>query len=823
MIAAVAHAQTVKWEPAGGAIPVGQTTALRLVFDECSPRGQPVVPRVADLTMQYMGQSTSTSIVNGSMSSQEALTYAIALTKSHAIDIPAFTVDTNKGTLRVGAVHFEPTTATVGRTGTPLESAASAKLNLSSGSVWAGEVFDLAATVEASRSYYPQFTRGFDWTPDPLIAESWSDPQQTDFVNNNEPHTGFTYRTRALARSPVRLNVNAATHIVNLSVGVSGFGFFQQRQYDQYSITSNTPTLEVKALPAAPPGFNGAVGQFKLTSKIVPEKAGVGEPITWTLELGGTGNWPDIPGLPSRDVSNDFHVVQPKAKRAPAEGKIFDVTLTEDVVLVPTKPGSYALGPINFVYFDPKSGGYKTLTAPRTLVTISAPATPMFNLPQVGGANAGEKGETAANTPPPPESHGPVAAPAAPIGIPRDPLPGSDVVRAPMTDRELVTWLVTPFAVALLAWIGFALRHARQTDPLRAQREARVRLGATLAQLRHASEAERPALLLAWQHDSAVLWRIAHAAPPARAVPEAAWSALWIEADRALYGERAALPPDWQSRAEAALVAKRLPGFQPLRLFLPRNLFPFAAALAFAVLAGTSTKAQDPIAAYRRGEFAVAEKTWHEAAAKNPTDWIARHNLSLAAAQQNRSGEAVAQAAAAFVQNPKDPAVRWNFRYGSEKSGFAPGALAAFVSPGAPQVIAERHSPSQWQVIAIISSTACALALVGLMLNAYTGRRSRLLRGIAIVVLVVGFISIIESVVALAAYGEARDARAVVVTKAGTLRSIPTEADTAQKTTALAAGSLAVADNTFLGWSHLAFENGQTGWVRKDDLVALWK
>jgi hypothetical protein len=63
----------------------------------------------------------------------------------------------------------------------------------------------------------------------------------------------------------------------------------------------------------------------------------------------------------------------------------------------------------------------------------------------------------------------------------------------------------------------------------------------------------------------------------------------------------------------------------------------------------------------------------------------------------------------------------------------------------------------------------------------------------------------------------------VVVARPTVLRSIPTEADTAQKTTPLAVGSLALSQRTFLGWTQLAFENGQTGWVRKDEIVPLWK
>jgi hypothetical protein len=73
-------------------------------------------------------------------------------------------------------------------------------------------------------------------------------------------------------------------------------------------------------------------------------------------------------------------------------------------------------------------------------------------------------------------------------------------------------------------------------------------------------------------------------------------------------------------------------------------------------------------------------------------------------------------------------------------------------------------------------------------------------------------------------YGRAADTRAVITWRAGTLRSIPTEADTSQKTAPLAPGTVAVVDRIFpLGWVHLSFENGQTGWVRKEDVVGLWK
>lgn len=821
VVPALIRAQTVRWDPPRGSIPVGQTIGLRLVYEDCTPRGEPTLPRVPDLKAELASQNSNTSIINGAVSSSVVLTYAVTLAQSRPVDIPAFTVETDKGQIQVAAARYEPTAATVGGTATQLSDAASARITLTPNSVWAGEVFDLTANVEAASSFYPQFSRGFDWLAEPLIAETWSDPpQRADVLISGQQHTGYSYKTRAIARSPGRFNLNAATHTVSLSVGVSGFGFFQQRQYDQYTITSNTPTLEVKALPAPPAGFGGAVGQFQLVSKVVPEKAAVGEPITWTLELSGTGNWPDIPGLPSRNVSNDFNVVQPKAKRTPADGKIFDVTVSEDVVLVPTKPGSYTLGPVNFSYFDPKSGSYKTVSAPRTTIAIAAPAASQFQVglqPPIGGPAT----EVAA-----PERKGePPAIPAPPANLPRDPLTGSDVAATPLSQGKVVLALATPFAGLVLFWLYLAVGLARKTDPLRAQREARIRLSSTLAKLGGATtDADRAALIIAWQHDTAILWELAHAAPPATALPDPAWSTLWAESDRALYGAQAALPADWVARGSAALAAKRVPGFRPLRLFLPRNLFPFAALIACGLFALATLQAADGGVQYRAGDFAGAEKTWREAVAAQPTDWIARHNLSLALAQQERDGESAAQAAAAFVQNPGDAPSFAQFVFSGEKAGFAAPELASFLSGTARHGLARQASPATWQRLLIAAAFGAALALGWLLANAYGARRARhrmIALGLFGLCLVLGAIS----AVGWTAYGIAADTRAVIVWRASTLRSIPTEADTTQKTSPLAAGSLAIVDKTFVNdrWQHLVFENGQTGWTRKDDVVPLWK
>ena len=56
-------------------------------------------------------------------------------------------------------------------------------------------------------------------------------------------------------------------------------------------------------------------------------------------------------------------------------GKHYDGTLTEDVVLMPTKAGNYQLGPVSYTYFDPESGTYTTLTTPAVSLAITAAPT----------------------------------------------------------------------------------------------------------------------------------------------------------------------------------------------------------------------------------------------------------------------------------------------------------------------------------------------------------------------------------------------------------------------------------------------------------------
>ena len=259
-------------------------------------------------------------------------------------------------------------------------------------------------------------------------------------------------------------------------------------------------------------------------------------------------------------------------------------------------------------------------------------------------------------------------------------------------------------------------------------------------------------------------------------------------------------------------------------LFLPRNLMPFAAALVLLPAALISLRAAvvDAAVAYRKADFAAAEGAWRETLKRTPLDWSARHNLSLALEQQDRAAEAAAHGAVAFIQNPSEPAVRWHFGRTAEKLGPAAPALAGFITPGVARTLARDASPAEWQLRLVVAAWLLAAALAVALLHAYRGGHRGWTWG-ARALAFAGIVMAAFSVNGLVAYGTAAHPDAAIVARATALRSIPTEADAAQKTTPLAAGGLAVIERSFLGWHRLAFDGGQTGWVRKEDVVAVWK
>jgi len=833
------EAQVVAWSPAGGKLPAGIISELSLIFENCEPKGDPAPPKVPGLMLALRGSSQSISIVNFKRTATVTFSFAARLEKKQAAEIPAFTVETDKGPLTVAAVRFEPGDSAIGQGNLSVEEIAQSRFLFPSETVWAGEVFSLSYRLDVLRRYYHNLGSNPEWDPAPLVTEEWGKGEMAEGRAKGEALLNILYRTRGYAREPGSFQFNQAQQVVNIRTGTSGgFGIFgAQPELQQLVVPSDQPRMTVKPLPLpAPASFAGAVGQFKLASKIVPQDAKSGEPVTWTLELSGTGNWPAITSLPARSIPKSFEVVQPQARRAIAEGKLFEGSLSEDLVMIPRNPGTYTIPALSVSYFDPKTGAYRTLSSEPVKIRVSAA--------EAGGVagGTGKPGQTAGSTGTTTEGdRGPAkpfpSTPQAPSPIPGDPLLPSHLASAPLADGSVLTLAALPLACLPLLWLIFASLRAWERDPNSPRREALSRLRRLLSSNGTPSSQEGTrALLLAWQRETARATGFTGAAPAARNLPtslpanqSAALLRLWTEADQVLYGTGTPLPGDWLARARASAASLGAPGFPTLSVL--RHLLPLLAVSTLLIQLASPARAALPGAAnandakareaYNAGNYPEAARLWSTELASAPLSWPLRHNLGLAYLQHDQPGAAMAELASAFAQNPTDDEVRRNFRLACTQAGVSPEVLGELSGEG-PLPALTRLAPLRcWQYALALATLLLALGLVLLLARAY-GRRLPLQIPLACTLLGLGLVLTLLSGTVLHRYGLVRDDASALVWQNTTLRSIPTEADATQKTSALPTGTLLHVDKAFLGWRHITLANGEGGWVRASDLVMLW-
>jgi len=831
-----ARGQSVRWDPPGGSLGFNQVSQLSLTFENCEPDGDVRLPKVDGLTFQGQpSQSSETSMVNFHVTSHFSLVYPVLPKKRATITIPEFEIKTDKGVMKVAAASYTVGDATVGGAGNgpALDDIASAKLVTPKTTFWAGEVFPVTYNLNVVRRYFHSLATNVDWPSAPLVAEDWSKPDPNEALVRGERRVISSQSTRAYAKSPGNLTIKPASQMVNLMVGTTGFGLFSQATVEQRALQSDPLELTIKPLPAAPADFSGAVGEFTFTSKVIPTNAAVGEPVTWTIELSGTGNWPDISGLPQREVSNEFQVVQPKSRRTMKDGALFEGALSEDVVLVPGRPGTYKLAPVRFTYFDTKSGSYKTVSSDPVTVTITAGAPAVQPSPGSGAPVQFSLNPPASTSPSAPALP-PATPPVPPENLPRDPIAEAQTGFVPFRANQFWLVVTAPAVIlVLIVWTALAALRSRENDPQRRRREARAKVAAALAGLR-SSGSQLSALnsqLRVWQTETARLWEVPHAAPGApllqacigahEQAAAATWAALWNDADRALHSREQTLPKDWLARADAALDAVKVPSWPVLSLLGMSNLLPFLFTLVF-VLLPVAAHADGASDAYKRGDFAPAEAGWRKALENSPSDWAARHNLGLALGQQDRWAEATAHWTSAFLLNSRSDTTRWDLSLGLQRSGIAPPELVELSRGEGRSRLARFASPGEWQLVIILAALLLAAALIVLLLQGY-GRVGTWAKPVALGTSLVAVLLAAAATLSLHTYGPLADPEAAFVWKASVLRSIPTDADAAQKSSPLSAGSLAVVEKTFLGWTKLSFPGGQTGWVRTEDLIKLYR
>jgi hypothetical protein len=365
------------------------------------------LPAVDGFRVVGNSQSLQTSIINGAISTTAIYTFQLQPVKTGELTIPGFSLDWNGQMLST-----EPIVITVNQ-GSGAGSNNPAPANLPQGlapsqdnqanrkgthdffleadsdkqSLYVGEalkfsmrLYNSGMSFEQPRFEPPKYV-GF-WHPQkPDIRQYYANGADGTLYDVTELSTWL------FPTSPGLATIDPATV-------TTSDGFFTQGA----QVQSDPISIEVKPLPGgAPADFNGAVGQFEI--KATPDRLStrLGEPVTLRVELSGAGNWGTLgdPKWPS-DASWRVYNQATRSQSDISNGQMSGLRLYEQL-WSPLVEGDLTLPAIQYTYFDPAVGQYRTISTQVQTIAV-APGDPALasSLPQNIPSNKGPASADAA-------------------------------------------------------------------------------------------------------------------------------------------------------------------------------------------------------------------------------------------------------------------------------------------------------------------------------------------------------------------------------------------------------------------------------------------
>lgn len=127
-------------------------------------------------------------------------------------------------------------------------------------------------------------------------------------------------------------------------------------------ITTPKLTIHVSPLPDKPANFSGAVGSFSASSSISSQNVKANDAVTLKINIKGTGNMKLI-AAPEVAFPKDFETYDAKTTdNFSLNRNGLSGTKEFEYLAVPRHAGKYTIPATDFVFFDPSTNSYKTVT-----------------------------------------------------------------------------------------------------------------------------------------------------------------------------------------------------------------------------------------------------------------------------------------------------------------------------------------------------------------------------------------------------------------------------------------------------------------------------
>lgn len=363
---------------------LGETAQATLVFHGVRTAPSIDFPQIPGLQITGTGQQMQF----GTGGSQVSLTYNLFPQKPGTHTIGPYELDYNGEKIQIPAVSIE-VRAPNGKADAATNEMLFARVTLPGTPPYIHQVFDLVLGlyslpgVELTRDV--NLLGGFPESG--FVIGNFEELQMVREEVNGQLYNlrRFRARARALTAGTFALRPALRAGVVDRNPRQRSDPFFDNPFFGGPSATPVNVAvppadLTIRSIPAEdrPANFNGAVGQYQFAVDVRPRELKVGEPVTVTLRLQGSGNI--AAAMPPAFLDTDtFKAYEARQVGDTPEAAAESGTKTFEQVVIPRTENLKELPALQFSFFDPGAAQYRT---------VSAGPFPLVVHPSENGASA---------------------------------------------------------------------------------------------------------------------------------------------------------------------------------------------------------------------------------------------------------------------------------------------------------------------------------------------------------------------------------------------------------------------------------------------------
>lgn len=349
--------------------------------------------------------SQSTSIINGRASSEVSVTYTLTVVceEEGEFTIPGATITAEgksmtSNSLKIKVLPQDKVQSSGSQGQSSGNRQGQASSSASNGNISADDLFMLATVSKSSVYEQEALVLTYKVYVAPSVSLTNLGNKMPDIVNCNvqevelpqqkefqlEHYNGRNYRT--LLWSQYILYPQKSGEMVIPSLTFESIVSLPMQTNDIFDIFLNGGRsvdvkkdlktreikVDVKSLPQGKSNsYYGGVGNFSLSSTISSTEVTANDAVTLKIILSGSGNMKLI-RTPEVQFPQDFDIYDPKVENkftikngTQSGNKVFEY------LAIPRHSGEYTIPSIDFQYFDPSSGSYKTISSEEYVLKVA--------------------------------------------------------------------------------------------------------------------------------------------------------------------------------------------------------------------------------------------------------------------------------------------------------------------------------------------------------------------------------------------------------------------------------------------------------------------